>query len=82
LHFRVNQYYYIESGDTGAQSIQNARLSLQSSELAPPAHSAASECCPTLLVPMGRTHSLAVEGGGGEPIRAKGQTLWYSRYTV
>jgi hypothetical protein len=34
------------------------------------------------LVPRARTHSLAREGAGGEPIRTKGQTLWYSRHSV
>ncbi len=59
------------------QSIQSARLSLQPSELAPsppppPAPSPASECCPPPLWFL----------GWGEPIRTKGQTLWYSRYCI
>ncbi len=41
--------------------------------LAPPPH----------LVPRGATHSLAGDGwGGGDPIPIKGQTLWYSMYTI
>ncbi len=53
-----------------------ARLSLQSSELAPRAPSSASECC----LPFGSgggTHS-PVGRERVEPIRTKGQTLWYS----
>ncbi len=55
------------------------RLSLQSFELAPPAPSPASKCCPPLWFQGGGTHSLA-GSGRGKPIRTKGQTLWYSRY--
>jgi hypothetical protein len=46
-----------------------ARLSLQSSELAPPAHSPASECFP-----------LAVGGGGGGANSDEGTNtlVWYS----
>jgi hypothetical protein len=65
-----------------AQSIQIARLSLQSSELAHSAPSHGSECCsPSHLWFQGGTHSLAGEGAG-EPIRTKRQTLWYSRYSI
>jgi hypothetical protein len=50
---------------------KSARLSLQSSELDPPAPSG------------GGTHSLAGKGAG-EPVRTKGETLWYmySRYSI
>ncbi len=60
-----------------SQSIQRARLFLQSSELDPPAPSPASECCPPHLVPRGGggTHSLAGEGAGGGAISTKGQAL-------
>jgi hypothetical protein len=58
-----------------AQSIQNARLSLQSSELAPPAPHA-SDALPPFGSRRG-THPLTVEGAG-EPIRTKGQTLQYA----
>ncbi len=72
---------------TPLQSRQNSRLSLQSSEfrigsprlltrkrvLSPPS--------PHSLVPGGM-HSRFRERGRGEPIRTKGQTLWYSMYTV
>ncbi len=36
------------------------------------------------FVPRGGTHSLGGESGrgGGEPIRTKGHTLWYSRYNI
>ncbi len=55
-------------------------LSLQSFELAlPPSHPQAS-VAPPFLVPGGGTHSHA-GSGWGEPIRTKGQTLWYSRYS-
>jgi|688.fasta_scaffold2148888_1 hypothetical protein len=39
-------YSYLLYIGTGPQSIQNARLSLWSSEMAPPTPSPASECCP------------------------------------
>ncbi len=45
-------------------SRQSAMLSLQSSELGPPAPSPEGECCPPPLVPGG-AHSLAGEGVGG-----------------
>jgi hypothetical protein len=46
--------------------IQSARLSLQSSELALPAPSPASKCCPSpFWFQGGGTHSLAGEGAGG-----------------
>jgi hypothetical protein len=51
--------------DLFPQSIQSARLSLQLSELAPPAPSPASEFCPLHMGPMGEPHSLAGEGVGG-----------------
>jgi hypothetical protein len=44
------------------QSIQSARLSLLSSELAPPAPSLASECCPP---PFGSGGDTLVCGRGG-----------------
>ncbi len=52
----------------GVQSRQSARLSLQSSELAPPAPSPAGECCPhpSLAPRGGGTHSLAGRGGGSQ----------------
>ncbi len=75
------QSILLESGDTGAQSIQSARLSIQSSELAPHSHSPASQCLPPLLVPFGRgTHSLAGEGAGGANSGEGTDTLWYTRY--
>jgi hypothetical protein len=64
------------------QSRQSARLSLQSSALAPPTLSSASGCCPPPPFWFrGGTHSLAGRGRG-EPIRTKGQTLRYSRYST
>ncbi len=55
-------------GETGNlfYSVQSARLSLQSSKIAPfrpPSH--ASECCLTPFGSGGGTHSLAGEGAGG-----------------
>jgi hypothetical protein len=60
-----------------SKSIQSARLSLQSSELASSAPSPAGECCPPFGSEEGDT--LAVEG---ELILTKGQTLWYSGYSM
>ncbi len=52
--------------------------------LPPPSHPQASVAPPPLLVPgaWGWTLARGRGGGGGdwEPIRSKGQTLWYSRY--
>ncbi len=45
-----------------------------------PGPSPASECCSFPFGSGGGTHSLAGEGAGG-PIRTKGQTLGYSRYS-
>jgi hypothetical protein len=45
----------------------------------PPAPSLARECCPPPPLAPGGIPSL---GGGGEPIQTKGQTLWYSRYSI
>jgi hypothetical protein len=61
-------------------SRQSARLSLRSSELAPPAPSPGSECCPPLFQ-GGGAHSL-VGKGAGEPVRTNGHTLWYSKYNI
>ncbi len=55
---------------------QSARLSLQSSEFAPLANSPVSKCCPPLWCQGGEGHTRWRERG--EPIRTKGQTLWYS----
>jgi hypothetical protein len=47
----------------------------------PPPPSPAGECVPPFgSGGGGGAHSLAGEGGG-VPIRTRGQTLWYSRYT-
>jgi hypothetical protein len=53
------------------QSIQSVRLSLKSSELAPPPHSQASVAPPPLLVPREGRHTRLKERGRGEPIRTK-----------
>ncbi len=46
-----------------------------------PTPSAARECCfPTLWVQGGDTRLR--EKGWGDPILTKGQTLWYSMYTI
>jgi hypothetical protein len=59
--------------------MQSARLSLQSSILAPPAmppHPLASESvAPLSLVPRGRTHSLAGEGAVGANSEEETDTL-------
>ncbi len=63
-------------------SVQSARLSLQSSKIAPfrPPHPQAS-VAPLPLVPGGGTHSLAGEGAGGaNSDEGTGQRLCYSRY--
>ncbi len=56
----------------------SARLSLPSWKLGLPTSSPTSDCCPPPLGPRGETHSLA-EGGA---IPTKGQTFWYSMYTI
>jgi hypothetical protein len=62
----VNAYDSVHSQWVKAQSIQSARLSLQSSELTTPTPSPASECCPPTFGSGGRgAHSLAGEGAGG-----------------
>ncbi len=64
-------------------SRQSDRLSLQSCELGLPAPSPASECCPPPpLWFRGERHTRFRKKGPGEPIRTKGQTLWYSRYSI
>jgi hypothetical protein len=65
------------SGRLEGQSIQT-RLFLQSSELGLPTHSPAGECASLLLVGEGGC-TLACRRGG-DPIRTRGQTQWYSRY--
>jgi hypothetical protein len=55
-------------------------LSSRSNRLLPPSHPQVSVALPP-LVPRGGTHSLAEEGAE-EPIRTKGQKLWYSRYST
>jgi hypothetical protein len=73
---------YSERRTPRAQSIQSARLSLQSSVLAP-ALSPASECCPLpRLITGGGTHSLAGEGMGGPNSDEGTATFWYSRYSI
>ncbi len=59
--------------------LKSVMLSLQSSELATPAPSPGSECCPPLLV---QREEHAWGRGGGEPIRTKGQPLGCSRYSI
>jgi hypothetical protein len=62
---------------------ESARLSLQSSELAPPAPSPAGEGSqPPPPRFQGGGHTLLRGRGKGEPIWTKGQTLWYSRYCI
>ncbi len=75
-------------GPLVTRSIQGARLSLQSSELAPPVLSPASgapSLPPSLPLSFrsggGGTYSHAGEGTG-EPIQTNGQTLKYSSIVV
>ncbi len=67
-----------------SQIIQNARISFQSSELDPSISSPAREGCSSpLWTQTGETDSLEGERvGEGVPISTKGQTLWYSMYTI
>ncbi len=64
-----------------SQIIQSVRLSVQSSELGPPTYSPASKCCYPPLGPRGR-HTRLRGSGFGDPIPMKGQTFWYSIYTI
>ncbi len=59
------------------QSIQSARLWVQSSELGPPPPHPQASAAPPLLGPRGETHSLAGEGVLWPSIPTKGQTLGY-----
>ncbi len=67
-----------------AQNLQSARLFVL--RIGSPAPSHVSECCPTLTPPplwFQGGHALACScRRGGEPIRTKGQTLRYSRYSI
>jgi hypothetical protein len=65
---RVGESFFI---GIGPQSIQSARLSLQSSELAPLAPSPASECCPPFGSRVGYTR---VRERGGQFGRRDGQS--------
>jgi hypothetical protein len=47
-----------------------------------PAPSPSSKCCPPPLWFQGGGTLACGSGGGGEPIRTKGQTLWYSRNSL
>ncbi len=58
-----------------------SRVSVPSSELAPPSLSSASECVPFWNQGGGGQHSLEGEGAG-EPIRKTGEKAWYSVYSV
>ncbi len=71
-NIRKDNIYRVYSTD-----LQSARLCLQTSELAPPLHPEAS-----VAFVSGRGTHLRERGRGGEPIRTKVQTLWYSRYTL
>jgi hypothetical protein len=63
-------------------SRQSDRLFLQSSGLGPSQPLTRKRVCPLALWLRGGTHSLAGEGVGEVPIRTRGPTLWYSRYTA
>jgi hypothetical protein len=64
--------------------IQSARLSFQPSELGPPPPRPQGSIASPLFCSKGGDTLACGEGGGGGPnqFRGKGQTLWYSRYTV
>ncbi len=57
-------------------------LSSRPNWLPPPPHPQASVDPPPLLVPKGATHLLEEKRGLVEPIRTKGQILWYSGYRI
>ncbi len=58
-------------------------MPVNSSELATPAPSPASECVPPPpLEPKGGQHSPAGEGARGEPIRTTREKAWHSVYSV
>ncbi len=58
------------------QSVQSARLSLQSSELGPPPPLPQASVTPLSF------GSKLRERAWGNPIQTKGKTLWYSVYTI
>ena len=59
-----------------SQSIQSARLSIQSSDLSPPTSSPARDWFPPPpLVVKGGRHTPLQGRGWGDPIRTMGQTL-------
>ncbi len=63
-----------------SQSVQSARLSVQSSELSPITVHPQDNVAP-LWVQGGR-HTRLQGKGLGDLIPTMGQTLWYSRYTI
>ncbi len=65
-----------------SQSRQSARLSLQSSELAPPTLSPASEFCPSPFWFPVRDTLACRRGGRGSQFGRRRQTLWYSSYGI
>jgi hypothetical protein len=64
-------------GHWKTQSRQSAKRSLQSSEFGP--LQPAGECVRPPLLRVGG-HTRSREMGWKDPIRTRGQTLWYSRY--
>ncbi len=63
-----------------AQSRQSARLSSSRSNWVRPPGSPACESCPLFVPGGGRTRLR--QRGWADPIRTRGQTLWYSRYST
>jgi hypothetical protein len=75
----LSQFFMFRISSTITESRQSARLSLQSSKLAPPAPSPASECCtPPPLWFQEEGYTRLRERGWRKPIPMKGQTLWFS----
>jgi hypothetical protein len=77
-HFNRDLDYMISKGISQSQSTQSARLSIQSSELAPPRPFTRMRVLLPHLGPGG--DRLPYKEGAGDPIPMMGQTLWYSRY--
>jgi hypothetical protein len=64
VHYKFGGFFCKFSSVRDRQSKQSARLSLQSSELAPPLHLHSSVAPPTFGSKKGGTHKLKGEGGG------------------
>jgi hypothetical protein len=85
LSEQIHSPYFIYTNICILCGNKSAKLSLQSSELAPPAPSPTSECCHPPLVSGGGTHSLAGERAGrsqfGQRDRHSGTLVLYNPST-